>query len=312
MKTVPLGKTGVHVSAMCLGTMYFGSRIDEPTSYRLLDRYLEAGGTFLDTANIYAYWVPGCAGGESESLLGRWIRNRGNRHSLFIATKVGFEYQDVKRGLRADQIEAECDKSLKRMGIDAIDLYYAHVDDRATRIEETLEAFERLVRAGKVRFIGASNFRAWRLEVAHWISRKYNLPAYCCIQQRHTYLQPRPGSRFDPQVVANEDLFDYCRNRDITFLAYTVLLEGAYTRSDRPLPDPYLHRGNDQRLGALRAVAREIGATPNQVVLAWMLHSDPPVLPLIAASTLAQLDENLGALDITLTADQMARLIAVS
>lgn len=308
MITVPLGDTGVRVSAFCLGTMHFGSRTDEKTSYRLLDRHVEAGGSFLDTANIYARWVPGYVGGESETLLGKWMRERKNRSRMFIATKVGFQYLGVEHGLRAHQIETECEKSLKRLGVDVIDLYYAHVDDRNTPMEETMEAFDRLVSAGKVRFIGASNFAAWRLEEARWVSRTRGWAEYCCIQQRYSYVRPKPGASFDPQVAANDDLLDYCRVRGITMLAYSPLLGGAYTRADRSLSEQYLGPDTDARLTALRAVAEETGATLNQVVYAWMLQSEPPVIPLMAASTMRQMEENLGALGIELDAGQMTRL----
>ena len=137
MRTVALGNTGVEVSAFCLGTMYFGSRTEKRISYQLLDQYVEAGGSFLDTANTYARWVPGFKGGESETLLGEWMRERRNRSQMFVATKVGFPYPGAKGGLRARQIEVECEKSLQRLGIGAIDLYYAHVDDRNAAVEET-------------------------------------------------------------------------------------------------------------------------------------------------------------------------------
>jgi aryl-alcohol dehydrogenase-like predicted oxidoreductase len=308
MITMPLGDTGVRVSTFCLGTMHFGSQTDGKTSYRLLDRYAEAGGSFLDTANLYARWVPGYVGGESETLLGKWMRERKNRSQMFIATKVGFQYLGVERGLQARQIEAECEKSLKRLGVDAIDLYYAHVDDRNTTMEETLEAFDRLVSAGKVRFIGASNFAAWRLEEVRWVSRTHGWAEYCCIQQRYSYVRPKPGASFDPQVAANDDLLDYCRARGITMLAYSPLLGGAFTRVDRSLPEQYLGPDTDARLTALRAVAEETGATLNQVVYAWMLQSEPPVIPLMGASTMRQMEENLGALEIELDAGQMTRL----
>ena len=171
MRTVPLGKTGVEVSVFCLGTMDFGTHTDPETSYKLLDLYVEKGGFFLDTANVYARWWPGYVGGESETLLGRWMHERKNRSRLFLATKVGFEMPGVERGLRAHQIEEECEKSLKRLGIETIDLYYAHRDNPNTPLEETLEAFYRLIKAGKVRFIGASNYPAWWLEEARWISK---------------------------------------------------------------------------------------------------------------------------------------------
>lgn len=308
MRTVPLGLSGVEVSVFCLGAMYFGTRNDLTSSYRLLDQYVDAGGSFIDTANIYAWWVPGFRGGESEELLGGWLRARGNRSRIFLATKVGFQYEGVERGLRADQIAAECDKSLRRLGIETIDLYYAHVDDRQTPLEETLAAFERLVRAGKVRYIGASNYLAWRLEEARAISRAHGWPEFCCIQQRYSYLRPKPGARFDPQIAANDDLLDYCRVRGLTLLAYSPLLGGAYTRADRSFGAQYQSPDADARLAALDAVAAEVGATRNQVVLAWMIHSQPCVIPVMAASTPEQMAENLGALEVRLSAEQMARL----
>jgi aryl-alcohol dehydrogenase-like predicted oxidoreductase len=308
MKTFPLGHTGTNVSALCLGAMLFGSRIEEAISCRLLDMYLEAGGTFIDTANIYAWWVNRSASGESEELLGRWMRSRKNRSGLFLASKVGFDYPGVERGLTARLIETECEKSLRRLGVETIDLYYAHVDDRLTPMEETLQAFDRLVRSGKVRFIGASNFLAWRLEEARSLSQANGWPEYGCIQQRHTYLRPRPGASFGAQVAANDDLQDYCRRRGLTLLAYSPLLAGAYTRPERPLPDAYTGPDAEARLNALIEVAGETGASPNTVILAWMLASDPPALPVFAASTEEQMQEDLAALDLVLTPEQMDRL----
>jgi aryl-alcohol dehydrogenase-like predicted oxidoreductase len=308
MKTQPLGHTGINVSALCLGVMHFGTKQDQATSYRLMDRYVDAGGSFLDTANIYAHWVEGFQGGESEVLLGQWLKERGNRSQMFIASKVGFGYPGVNVGLSARQIEEECEKSLKRMNIETIDLYYAHVDDRHTPLDESLLAFDRLVNAGKVRFIGASNYRAWRLEQARGLSDTHEWASFCCVQQRYTYLPARSGYSYTPQVEANEDLLDYCRSTGLTLLAYSVLLGGAYTRTDRKLPEQVASPDNEKRLATLRAVAEETGTTPNQVILAWMRQSSLSVLPLIAASDEAQLDENLKSLDLTLSEDQMTRL----
>ncbi|NIV30855.1 MAG: aldo/keto reductase [Anaerolineae bacterium] len=288
--------------------MHFGSRTDREMSYRLLDQYVEAGGSFLDTANTYARWVPGFHGGESEALLGEWMRERGNRPQTFVATKVGFPYPGVERGLRAHQIEAECEKSLQRLGVDTIDLYYAHVDDRDTPVEETMAAFDRLVKTGTVRFIGASNFVARRLEQARQVSHTHGWAQYCCIQQRYSYVRPKPGASFGAQIAASDGLFDYCRAHGITVLAYSPLLGGAYTRADRAFSKQYLGPDTDARTAVLQAVTAEAGATANQVVLAWMVQSDPPVIPLVGASTVAQLEENLRALEIALSPEQMARL----
>lgn len=306
MKTMPLGNTGEQVSALCLGAMYFGSKNNKATSYNMLDQYVGAGGSFIDTANIYAHWISGYSGGESEALLGEWMRERGNRNDVFIASKVGFAYPGIQVGLSAKQIEEECNKSLEKLGIETIDLYYAHVDDRNTPLEETLEAFSKLVQAGKVRYIGASNYLAWRLEEAKKISNAQGWPEFCCVQQRYTYFQPKPGESFDPQTAVNDDLLDYVKNRGITLLAYSALLGGAYTRTDREIPPQYYN--TDKRLANLKSVADELNTSVNTVILAWMLQSDPAVLPLIAASTETQMEENLAALELTLSAEQMALL----
>ncbi len=308
MQKRELGNTGEQVSALCLGAMYFGSKNDEATSYQLLDQYVDAGGTFLDTANIYAHWTDSGQGGDSEALLGKWMKERGNRDQLFIASKVGFNYQDVPISLAPKLIEEECNKSLQRMGIETIDLYYCHKDDRNTPIEETMEALNKLFQAGKVRHIGASNYMAWRLEQARWVSETNNWIQFSCVQQRHTYLPIRSGADVGRQVVANEDLQDYCKNTNMTLLAYSALLKGTYTRADRPTPKGYDNPDNGQRLQVLNQVAGEIGATANQVVLCWMIQSSPSVLPLIAASTEAQLSENIGALEFELSPEQMERL----
>lgn len=308
MHTIQLGNTSEQVSALCLGAMYYGTTVNQQMSYQLLDQYLEAGGTFIDTANIYAWWAPGGAGGESEVLLGNWMKERKNRATLFIASKVGFGYGSVPRGLTARLMRQECEKSLRQMQVETIDLYYAHVDDLNTPMEETLEAFTQLVKEGKVRQIGASNFRAWRLEKAHNLSQRNEWAAYCCVQQRYTYLQPRAGTNFEPQLAVNDDLQDYCKQTGLTLLAYSPLLAGAYTRSDRPLAAQYLSEDNQVRLQVLRSVAEECGATPHQVILAWMMQSSPLVLPVFAASSPEQMKEDIAALDLTLSAEQMNQL----
>ncbi len=312
MKTIHLGKTGVEVSALCLGVLYFGNRIGIEMSYYLMDRYVEAGGRFFDTANVYSFWLSGFQGGESETVLGQWMRDRKNRSQLFIASKMGFAYQNVERGLRANQIQTECEKSLQRLQTDVIDLYYAHVDDRDTPLEETMEAFDRLIKAGKIRYIGASNFLAWRLEKAQMVSSAHDWAKYCCIQQGYSYLRPKPGATFGAQVRVNEDMLDYVRSESIGLLAYSPLLNGAYTRADRDFPEQYIGPDTDTRLATLHAIAEEKDATANQIVYAWMMQSDPIVIPLMAASTDEQIEENLGAFEIELSDAQMSRLNSAS
>jgi aryl-alcohol dehydrogenase-like predicted oxidoreductase len=308
MKTAQLGYTGEQVSALCLGAMYYGTRVPKADAYRLLDLYTDAGGGFIDTANVYARWVEGFSGGESETLLGQWMKERGNRDRLFIATKMGAPYGDVPRSLEAKYIEQECEKSLRRLGVETIDLYYAHTDDRDTAQTEIMEAFHRLVKAGKVRHLGASNWTAWRLEGAYRLCEANGWTRHCAIQQRHSYLVPR--ARVEPAVhtFANEDLLDYCQFRDLALVAYSPLAKGAYVRSDREFPNVYSGPDNQARLEALKTVCQETDATPNQVVLAWLTQSSPTVIPLFSASTEAQMKENLGAVEVVLNDEQIARL----
>jgi aryl-alcohol dehydrogenase-like predicted oxidoreductase len=214
----------------------------------------------------------------------------------------------VERGLPAATIIQECEKSLRNLGVETIDLYYAHCDDRNTPLEESLHAFDQLVKAGKVRAIGASNYMAWRLEEARWTSQVHGWSEFCCVQQRYTYLRPKPGASFYPQLVANEDLLQYCKHRSMTLLAYSALLGGAYSRNDREIQAQYLGADTDARLKALAKVAKGRGITVNQVILAWMMHSDPVVLPLIATSTEEQLRENIQALEVYLSQDEMKLL----
>ncbi len=306
MNKIPFGNTETNVSQMCLGTMYFGSKTDPKISVKLLDMYYEAGGAFLDSANKYACWIEGFAGGESEALIGKWMKSRGNRREMFVATKMGFVHPpDVEKGLEGWKIIQECEKSLKRLQIETIDLYYAHCDDRNTPMEESLEAFDRLVKDGKVRYIGASNFLSWRLEAAHWISKNNHWAEYQCIQQAQTYIRPMPGQG-NPERESGRELFDYCRSRNTTLLAYCPLRQGAYTRPDRPIPWP--SADTDARLQMLNTIAKEKNATANQIVFAWMMHSNPPVIPVMAASTPEQMQENLASLSVRLTDDDMQRL----
>ena len=318
MHKIDWNDSGTQVGALCLGTMYFGTTTDRAASYELLDRYMDAGGNFLDTANCYSFWVEGGHGHESETLLGDWMRTRGNRQQVFLATKTGVapdlgrarEWPANKEGLSSAAIERAIDSSLRRLQTDHVDLYYTHSPDSETPMEETLEAFNQLVQKGKVRHIGASNLSAWRLEQARALSRSNDWAQYGCVQQRHTYLRPKHGADFEGlQLCVNDDLLDYCiENRTFHLLAYSPLLSGAYTRPDRPLSHQYATPDTEARLATLREVANETAATLNQVVLAWMMQGDLAIIPVISASTPSQLDENLGALQVTLSDEQLQRL----
>ena len=297
MQKIKLGHTGLEVSALCLGTDVLGSRHDRQASFRLLDHFHDAGGTFIDTANFYAAWLDGFQGGESETLIGEWMNERGCRNGMVIASKLGFDYPDSPTGgLSAAEIERECEKSLRRLGTDHLDLYYSHKDDRATPPEETMAAFDRLVRAGKVRAVGASNLAVWRIAESNQASHAHGWAGYTAIEQRYTYLRPRHGADFGPQLFMTSDLQDFARAHGIALVGYSVLLAGAYVRGSFPIQ--FAGPDADARLGALWSVANESGATINQVILAWMRQSDPPVLPIIAGSKIEQLRENIGALEV--------------
>jgi aryl-alcohol dehydrogenase-like predicted oxidoreductase len=308
MKKIELSQTGVKVSRLCLGTLRFGTRNTYEESAQLMDMYVAAGGSFIDTANSYDQWCSQGKGGESQVAIGRWLRERGNRDDIFLATKVGFGYGDVPDGLAASTIISECENSLRQLGIDHLDLFYAHKDDPNTPLEETLGAFQKLVKDGKIRFFGASNYLAWRLADADAICRANQWPEFTCVEQRFTYLRPNPGGDFGPQKIMDHNLKSYCDARGKTMLSYTPLLRGAYVRDDRPIPSPYLSSDTDARLATLKQIATETGATPNQIVLAWMMHRQPPIIPVFSASNPEQMKENLGSLEITLSSEQMSKL----
>ncbi|WP_316519978.1 aldo/keto reductase [Kitasatospora brasiliensis] len=310
-----LGVDGPPASALCLGAMTFGTTVDEETATAILDRFTEAGGTFIDTSNNYAFWAPGANGHESEELLGRWLARRGNRDDLVLATKAGarpvpgLPFPEHIEGLSAPALRRAAEGSLRRLGTDRLDLYYAHITDPATPTDETMGAFADLVTAGKVATLGCSNHSAADLSSANDLAADRGWPGYRCIQQRHSYLRPRPDADFGIQRHADEALFSYLAPRpSLTLLAYSPLLGGSYTRPDRPLPEQYQWPAAEARLTALAEVAEETGATVNQVVLAWLLGHPVPTVPIIGASSVAQLDESLGALDLTLDQHQRHRL----
>lgn len=308
MQKTPLGNSGLEISALAMGSDVLGSKIDRDTTFTLLDAYAGEGGNLIDTANFYASWFPGCQGGESETVIGEWMKSRGNRNTLNISSKLAFDYPGSPGGLTASEIERECEKSLKRLQTDRLDLYYSHRDDRDTPQEETMAAFDRLVKAGKVRALGASNLAVWRIARANTIARANGLTPYTVVQQRYTYLRPRHGADFGPQLVIGPELKDLALSEGLALVAFSVLLQGAYTRPERELPAQFAGTDADERLAAIAAVASEAGRSINQVIIAWMRQSKPAVLPIIAGSKVEQIKDNIAALDLTLTEDQMQRL----
>lgn len=309
------------VSALCLGAMNFGTTTDTATAIAILDRFVAAGGTFIDTSNNYNQFVG--VGGESEELLGRWMRTRGNRDQLVVATKCGARMTrpgsplENWEGLGAAAISTAVKGSLARLGVDRIDLYYAHVDDRSTPLGETVGALGRLAAEGVVDLIGCSNITSWRLERARRLAADQGVAGYSVVQQHLTYLWPSPlaqGVQRSGNTVyqhAGVEHIDYlAEHRDMTLVAYGPLLGGVYGHPERPFPDHrgYAHPTAYVRFEVLRQVAQELGATPNQVVLAWLLHRDPVVVPVFGASSLAQLDEALEAVEIQLDPELMDRL----
>jgi aryl-alcohol dehydrogenase-like predicted oxidoreductase len=309
MKTIPIGRSACHVSFCCLGCATYGTLLTKEASFQLLDTFLESGGDFIDTANSYAHWLPNGSGGESESIIGQWLVDRRVRQEITIATKVGFSYPGIRRGLKSSTIVTECEKSLRRLRLDVIDLYYAHGDDRTTPLQETLQAFSQLITQGKVRYIGASNYSAWRMTEALHTSDAFGLPHYICLQQKYSFIRPRLDAELDfTQQFASRDVLDLCRSRQVSVIGYSVLLNGFYADPSRSLPPQYDSQQCRSMLRVLDEVAQDTGATRSQVVMAYLHHQDPPILPIIGASKRSQLIENLAGLELALNCDQIKRL----
>lgn len=302
--------------------MFFGTRQDERTSFELLDRFVDAGGTMIDTANNYAFWEhPTGRGGAAETVLGAWFAARpGARDRVYLSTKMGAEplfpggYPDNIEGLSATAIKEAIDASLERLRTDRVDLYWAHMEDRSVAIDETVGAFGELVASGLVGRLGASNHATWRVEQARAAARSLGVAGYTALQLRHSYVVPRPGvlvhaHRFGS--VSDETL-DYATSEHLDIWAYTTLIEGAYVRADRPLAESYDHPGTTRRLAVLNEVATELGVTRNQVVLAWLIGGSPAITPIVRVSTAAQLDEALAGARLILDPEQRARMNAAS
>ncbi|QHT56931.1 aldo/keto reductase [Cellulomonas sp. H30R-01] len=303
---------------LALGTIPLGTTVDERDSFALLDRFVELGGIRLDTADNYPFWQDGCTGDESEATIGRWLAARGNRDAVVLSTKVGARPRtpgdrtlDDVEGLSAAAIRAAVEGSLKRLGTDRIDVYWAHVEDRAVPLEETVGAFGALVADGTVGVLGASNHATWRLERARRTARDLGVAPFTQVQLRHTYLQPRPGVRLPEggHTLATPETFDYlAAEGDLTLWAYNTLMFGAYTRPDKPMQELFEHPGTTARLAVLHDVARELGVSANQVVIAWLVANG--VVPIVGATRVEQVEEAVAGARLTLDDDLVARLDA--
>jgi len=308
-RTIGDQRVALTVSELCLGTMYFGYRTDERTAFAILDRFHAAGGTFLDTANNYGQWHG--EAGESERVLGRWMRSRGTTEEMVVATKVGARTlrpgdpsPEHWQGLGAEQIRKDVETSRQQLGKDRIDLYYAHIDDRDTPLAETVDAMADLAESGTVGVLGCSNTALWRVAQARGLAARR--PAYACLQQQHSYLLPLPGPGQSNLIGA--ETVDFAAAEGVHLLAYSPLLGGVYAGRGRPLGPEYAHAANRARLEVLGEVAKESGATANQVVLAWLLAARPAIIPIPGASSVDQLDEILGATELVLDEPTLSRL----
>ena len=304
-----LGTTDLEVFPLCLGGNVFGWTADERHSFEVLDAYAAAGGNFIDTADAYSAWVPGHAGGESESIIGRWMKARGNRAKMIVATKVG--RLSGLDGLSAATIRAGSEASLRRLDTDYIDLYFAHADDPATPLEDTLRAFDALVRQGKVRHIAASNYTAPRLSEALAVSRRERLTPFVAVQPHYNL-----AHRQDYEGA----LRDLCRREQLACVPYFALASGFLTGKYRPgvtVDSPrapgvarYLDERGQRLLQALDDIAAARQTTVAAVALAWLLADATIAAPIASARTSAQLDALLPSVDLRLDAAELARLTA--
>jgi aryl-alcohol dehydrogenase-like predicted oxidoreductase len=298
------------VPVLCFGGNVFGWTADEQRSFELLDALLGSGLNFVDTADSYSHWVPGNRGGESETIIGRWLRARGNRSRVILATKVGSPMGEGRKGLSRNYIRQAVEDSLRRLQTDYIDLYQSHRDDPDTRQEETLESFAELMKAGKVRAIGASNFTAERLLSALEVSREHQLPRYESLQPEYN-LYDRAGYESSLEAV--------CVKNGLGVIPYFALasgfLSGKYRSAEEAARRPraamlkkYFNERGMRILNALLEVAGELNATPSQIALGWLIARPSVTAPIASATTVEQLQELVGATRLELPAEAVERL----
>ena len=309
-----LGRSGLKVSPICFGGNVFGWTVDETTSFKLLDAWVDAGMNFIDTADVYSRWVPGHSGGESETIIGKWLKHSGKRDKVVLATKVGKDMGNGKVGLGPAYLRAAVEASLQRLQTDVIDLYQSHDDDPTVPLADTLGAYAELLRAGKVCAIGASNFTALRLTEALAVSAKAGLPRYETLQPLYNLVE-RPAYEAELEKVCVDNGLGV-----INFFALASgFLSGKY-RSEADLGQSargqgvkkYLTPKGMRVLDALDAVAQRLSATPAQVALAWQIARPGITAPIASATSLAQLDGLVAAARLQLDADAIRTIDAAS
>jgi aryl-alcohol dehydrogenase-like predicted oxidoreductase len=311
MDTRALGRSGLQVSPICLGGNVFGWTADEAISLRLLDAWVDAGMNFVDTADVYSRWVRGHTGGESETVIGKWLRQSGKRRRVVLATKVGKPMGENDKGLSRAYIRRAVEASLRRLQTDFIDLYQAHDDDAATPLEETLATFAELIKEGKVRAVGASNYTAPRLALALDTSERLGLPRYESLQPLYNLLE---------RAAYEDELEPLCVERGLGVINFFALAMGFLTGKYRSVADlgksvrgggaikQYLNERGLAVLGALDAVAGAVGATPAQVAIAWQIARPSITAPIASATNERQLAELVGAARLRLDATSIAAL----
>ncbi len=318
MQYTRLGRTGLKVSRLCLGTMNFGASADETNAFNILDRAINGGINFIDTANIYSSWVDGHVGGESEIVIGNWLKTK-NRREIIVATKVrGTMWQGANgEGLSRHHIIHAVEDSLKRLQTDYIDLYQTHWYDENTPMEETLSALDSLVQSGKVRYIGASNHQAWRLMKSMWVSDINNFVRYESLQPHYSLFNRKEYE---------QELADVCADQHIAVIPYSPLAAGfatgKYTRENKSPDNSRAGGGLIQRLindenayialDVMTEISKAHQVTIAQVALAWMLSKPTITAPIIGARTVEQLDGTIGSVNVELTGNEIERLDAAT
>ena len=302
-----LGRSGLDIAPLVFGGNVFGWTADEATSFKLLDRFVERGFNAIDTADSYSAWAPGLSGGESETVMGKWLAKRGRRDDVVIMSKVGS--LEARKGLKADNIAAAVEDSLRRLQTDYLDVYFAHIDDESVPFEESLGAFSKLVEAGKVRTIGASNHSAARMREALKVSADKGLKRYEIMQ---------PGYNLYDRAFEQE-LAGLAQEEELGVVSYFSLasgfLTGKYASRDdlkgaarAALVEGFFDERGMKLLETLRKVSADVGATPAQVSLAWLMTRPGVTAPIASATSLEQLDDILAAADVSLPADALDAL----